>query len=150
MTGPRRHCSSCTAALRPKGSLVADYPNTVIHAGLGLCQPCRIRQQQAENMPTCALCDIQMRPKWMPKDDWPGTNAHLAKGVCMLCYHKERRAKAKNSAVKVTGPTIPVALRDLGEEIEFLLSIGDDRNTLYRNAGVSKMAVEYAMKALKI
>lgn len=50
------------------------------------------------------------------------------------------------------GEVVPLtkALRELGEEIEFLLSTGDDRDTLYRNTGIAKMAVEYAMNALKI
>lgn len=99
-------------------------------------------------MKTCVLCDKQMRPKWMPEEDWPDTNAYASRGVCLLCYHRERRAEARLKA----GTVAPVskALLELGEEIEFLLSTGDDRDTLYRNTGIAKMAVEYAMNALKI
>lgn len=148
MTGQPDQCRTCGLTFRPYGTNVADYPGTARKGGKGQCTMCRGRALQVERMKTCVLCDKQMRPKWMPEEDWPDTNAHASRGVCLLCYHRERRAEARLKA----GTVAPVskALLELGEEIEFLLSTGDDRDTLYRNTGIAKMAVEYAMNALKI
>lgn len=148
MTGPHKECRTCAVEFRPHGTNKDQYPGTARHAGKGQCPTCRTRQLTAERMKPCSLCDVPMRPRNTLLEEWPDTNEHVSRGVCMVCYHRERRAAARLKA----GTVVPMtkALLELGEEIEFLLSTGDDRNTLYRNTGIAKMAVEYAMKVLKI
>ena len=148
MTGRHDRCVTCAVEFRPHGTNKDQYPGTARHAGKGQCPTCRTRQLQGERMKPCALCDVQMRPKGTLEEEWPGTNEHASRGVCLLCYHRERRAAARAKAgtpIQETKQT-----QNIREEIEFLLSTGDDRDTLYRNTGIAKMAVEYVMNVLKI
>lgn len=81
----------------------------------------------------CLRCSIPLRPKSRSEAQMPGTRPHLGRGLCRRCYDLDRRGRNHDS------------LRD---EIDFMLSSGDSLDSLHRNPGIAKMAVEFVLKKM--
>lgn len=81
----------------------------------------------------CLRCSIPLRPKRRSEAEFPGSLPHLGRGLCQKCYFQERRSVNSDS---------------LREEIDFMLSSGDSLDSLHRNPGIAKMAVEFVLKKM--
>lgn len=85
----------------------------------------------------CVDCEKRLRPKTRPESEFPGSVPHKGKGRCTACYERVRVRTKRVDPIHV-----------LKEEIDFMLSSGDSLDSLHRNPGIAKMAVEFVLKKM--
>lgn len=98
---PGTACNGCKRPLRPAGTSIGKYPDTVPHQGRGLCSGCYAnnkigRPPVNSNRPAprprfqtgtpCLGCRTPLRPRGTPRKAHPDTIAHHAAGLCHACY----------------------------------------------------------------
>lgn len=94
----RKNCSDCGKPMRPAGTKLAAFPDTVCHAARGLCSGCndRARRRAAGIKPKdrkntvktgdpCRGCGQPLRPKGVSAQDAPGTMVARRAGFCEPC-----------------------------------------------------------------
>lgn len=113
------------------------------HYGKGYCQKHyqrwrshgdpEIVHEPAAMPSSCEQCGRTLRSRKTRSADAPGTIEYAARGLCRTCY--------QNPSREFIDP-------GLKEEIEFMLSVGENKDSLHRNPGIAKMAVEFVLKKM--
>ena len=95
------HCASCGRPLRPRRTLIGDYPGTVVHVASGLCSRChQHRDTRQLGIPTrqrmpkvCDSCHVPLHPRQHPEKGAPGSVAYGGRGLCDACRSRQRKGR---------------------------------------------------------
>lgn len=86
----------CGKNLRPRGTLAAEHPGTIVTYTPGYCAPCwknaptDVRQRN-KPLPECLGCGRKLRPNKIPASKRPGTVRAEARGYCAPCNKKRNK-----------------------------------------------------------
>jgi len=109
MPAPRaqwpRPCQESKRNMRPRGTRLADMPDTVPYGQGQKCLTCHRHLKDAAKGKTrrtyekppekCRDCHRPLRPSGTTLEDYPGTVEHQGRGLCMTDYMAHRRAELR-------------------------------------------------------